>query len=430
MAIATRAERHFLDLVNQARAAEGLSPVQLETHLNSSSDAHSRWMLNNNEFSHTGRNGTSPRDRMENAGFDLSGTWMVAENVAFISNNRDGSLLDEVAALHRNLMDSEGHRANILNPQLEYIGIGLQTGNFRYDGQSFNAAMVTQNFASTQGNVSVDVAPGITIDSMDFSLIPVAQPARGEWISTYGDRGLTITSQAGSAPVQGSARADDIRLGGRDNVVDGGGGHDWIAGGAGNDTLRGGAGNDVILGQNGNDRLLGQKGHDLLVGGAGNDTLLGGQGSDTLRGGAGNDLLQGDAGHDWLAGGAGADTLRGGAGNDWLHGNAGHDRLFGGAGADTLIGGAGNDTLTGGAGADTFVFQRNSGIDRVTDFQPGTDRILIAERAFQGNVTQLVENNIRETANGVVIDLLDGNRIVFVGERLTVQDIADDIFTF
>ncbi len=69
----------------------------------------------------------------------------------------------------------------------------------------------------------------------------------------------------------------------------------------------------------------------------------------------------------------------GGAGSDVVTGNAANNTLSGGAGNDNLNGGAGVDTLTGGTGADTFVFQFGwsilSGIDRITDFAIGTDKI-------------------------------------------------------
>ena len=148
------------------------------------------------------------------------------------------------------------------------------------------------------------------------------------------------------------------------------------------------------------------------------------------NGGAGHDLIDGGAGPDRLWGGAGADTLRGGAGHDWLHGGAGHDVLRGGVGQDTLVGGAGNDRLYGGAGADTFVFQPGSGVDRVMDYQPGIDRILLAQSLMVGDPTGFVQDNIRQTAAGVVIDFGPGHRVVFEGPELRVVDIADDIFLF
>lgn len=63
-----------------------------------------------------------------------------------------------------------------------------------------------------------------------------------------------------------------------------------------------------------------------------------------------------------------------------LTGTAGGNTLVGGAGDDTLTGLQGRDLLTGGDGADHFVY---TGVldagDRITDFQPGIDRLVVAQ---------------------------------------------------
>lgn len=43
---------------------------------------------------------------------------------------------------------------------------------------------------------------------------------------------------------------------------------------------------------------------------------------------------------------------------------------------DFIEGGPGNDTLTGGHGHDTFILRAGGGIDSITDYQPGIDRIM------------------------------------------------------
>ena len=84
------------------------------------------------------------------------------------------------------------------------------------------------------------------------------------------------------------------------------------------------------------------------------------------------------SGADRFIGRQGNDTVSGGAGRDVLLGGGQDDVLMGGGGWDVLIGGNGADTLTGGAGVDRFRFGNDNGtVDRVTDFETGTDRILI-----------------------------------------------------
>lgn len=152
MSTASEVEREMLALINQERTSRGLDPLQLERQLNESSEDHSAWMLNTDRFSHTGSGGSSATQRMQSAGFDLEGSWRTGENIAWQSERGAPGISDDVAQLHQNLMNSPGHRANILNPDFKYIGIGVETG----DMQGFDAVMVTQNFATTDAEVVLD----------------------------------------------------------------------------------------------------------------------------------------------------------------------------------------------------------------------------------------------------------------------------------
>ncbi|WP_050603990.1 CAP domain-containing protein [Ruegeria sp. 6PALISEP08] len=152
MSTASSIEQEMLTLINAERTARGLNTLQLETQLNDSSEDHSTWMLNTDTFSHTGSGGSSATQRMEAAGLDLEGNWRTGENIAWQSERGAPGISDDVAQLHQNLMNSPGHRANILNPDFEYIGIGIETG----DMQGFDAVMVTQNFAATDAAVMLD----------------------------------------------------------------------------------------------------------------------------------------------------------------------------------------------------------------------------------------------------------------------------------
>ncbi|RLJ58968.1 Cysteine-rich secretory protein family protein [Litoreibacter meonggei] len=156
MAIATDLERYMLDLINDERTSRGLDTLQLEQNLNASADAHSDWMLNADVFSHTGAGGSTATQRIQAAGFDLDGSWQTAENIAIQSERGDPGYEDDVAQLHENLMDSPGHRANLLDPDLDYIGIGIDVGDFDYGSGEYNSVIVTQNFGSTQGEVDLD----------------------------------------------------------------------------------------------------------------------------------------------------------------------------------------------------------------------------------------------------------------------------------
>jgi predicted extracellular nuclease len=61
-----------------------------------------------------------------------------------------------------------------------------------------------------------------------------------------------------------------------------------------------------------------------------------------------------------------------------INGSAGRDTLVGTAGDDVISGGPGNDKLTGGGGADHFVYgSLRDGVDTITDFAPGEDRVVL-----------------------------------------------------
>jgi Ca2+-binding RTX toxin-like protein len=71
-----------------------------------------------------------------------------------------------------------------------------------------------------------------------------------------------------------------------------------------------------------------------------------------------------------------------------VFGDDGNDRLIGGSHRDQLDGGDGNDKLTGGRGADQFVFDTvlnpATNVDRITDFKPRVDKMLLSEAEFAG----------------------------------------------
>jgi len=135
-------EQYMLELINADRALVGAQPLVFDDHLQESTEAHSRWMIASDVFAHKGVNGSNPSQRMEDAGYHLTGTWASGENIAWVSLRSPEGYRDEVRLLHKNLMNSPSHRENILNPDFQEIGIGINIGNM----QGWDAAVVTQNF--------------------------------------------------------------------------------------------------------------------------------------------------------------------------------------------------------------------------------------------------------------------------------------------
>lgn len=112
----TTAEQQMLDLVNQERAKAGLAPLKADLELTKLARLKSQDMISHNYFSHQSPTYGSPFDMMKSFGI----TYQTAgENIAGNSS---------VTGAHTALMNSTGHRANILNPNYTHIGIGIVSG--------------------------------------------------------------------------------------------------------------------------------------------------------------------------------------------------------------------------------------------------------------------------------------------------------------
>lgn len=264
----------------------------------------------------------------------------------------------------------------------------------------------------------------------------------------------TLHGEAGNDVLVGGAGRDVMNGGlGNDQIwagagdagndrADGGGGNDVIGGGDGNDTLIGGDGRDTLYGGDGADRLDGGAGNDVAWAGSWSDDIAGGGGNDTLGGGWGNDTIDAGTGHDMIYGGRGDgadrvmagdgrdtvftgdgnDTILGGGGNDVVFNGGGSDRVNGGAGNDTLWGGPGDDRLTGGAGADEFHFVAGNGDDTITDFESGTDAIVLEGTGMTYGALEMTD-----TATGVVVDYGGGTLSI---DGVSSSDLGAGDFVF
>ncbi|WP_299499801.1 CAP domain-containing protein [uncultured Roseobacter sp.] len=172
MSQANALEQLMLDLINAERAAAGVDPLTFDSDLNTSAEDHSTWMLEEDQFSHQGAGGSSPTARMQDAGFEFEGAWRSGENIGWQSERGAPGLEDDVEQIHESLMNSPGHRANILNPDFEEIGIGIERGDFT-SGSTFDSVMVTQNFATTDAVDDDDTVGPVAQTDTDTDDTPV-----------------------------------------------------------------------------------------------------------------------------------------------------------------------------------------------------------------------------------------------------------------
>jgi serralysin len=425
-------EQYLVELINRARANpaaeasrygialnEGVpsdetistsakQPLAINPYITDAARQHSQWMIDADIFSHTGSGGTSPHQRMINAGYTFTGSYASGENIAYNSSTGSINSTTGTGKNHEILFvdkdyPNRGHRTNMLNESYREIGAGVATGSFN----GWNAVMLTEDFGKTGTNVfltGVAYTDAVTKDNF----YTVGEGLGGVTISakplttteiytttTWDSGGYSLALPAGTYTVtaSGGALGGTVTYG---NVVVGSsnvkrdftplnldsfatviGGKLKVMGTAGvdaisityngnsyqvsrNSTTTTLSGNGVtsieIYGEDGDDAIfigasvmgtyaIGGNGNDYLQGGDFNDTLSGGAGKDRVFGGIGDDRVNGNGGHDRLNGEASKDRLYGGEGNDTLDGGSSTDRLFGDAGNNTYYGQGGDDYL-------------------------------------------------------------------------------------
>jgi uncharacterized protein YkwD len=112
-------ERRMLEMVNQERRKVGLAPLKNDEPLKQVGRAHSADMLKRGYFSHNTPEGVDPFERMEQAGivYETAG-----ENLAYAPT---------VEIAMTGLMNSPGHKANILKPEYRLLGVGCMDAGVR-----------------------------------------------------------------------------------------------------------------------------------------------------------------------------------------------------------------------------------------------------------------------------------------------------------
>ena len=130
------AAEEMVRFVNQERQSRGLAPLVVDQKLAQAARRHSELMASTGELEHVIGSEARLPQRITGLRFDASG-----ENVALSSSP---------ARAHDGLMHSPGHRANILDPQYNAIGVAvIRTAQGLY---------ITEDFAHKLREFSVDEA--------------------------------------------------------------------------------------------------------------------------------------------------------------------------------------------------------------------------------------------------------------------------------
>ncbi|MDX2107964.1 MAG: CAP domain-containing protein [Candidatus Melainabacteria bacterium] len=112
-------ESYMLTLVNKHRKENGIATIGTDGTLARCAREHADDMIKRKFFNHTNPDGLDGFKRAQKAGYKKG----VRENIARTAMGGNGIL--EVEAADEGLMRSPGHKANILDPELKVVGIGI-----------------------------------------------------------------------------------------------------------------------------------------------------------------------------------------------------------------------------------------------------------------------------------------------------------------
>ena len=142
------AEQLLLDLANQARARTGAPLLRLDAGMCQAARAHAEAMFSAHQLSHQFNGEPSLPQRLAattDTQLDQEG-----ENVAFDLNAEKG---------HQHLMLSPPHRANLLNPAYNVVGLGVvRSGDRLYIVQDFGHALPNYSPSEVKDRIATTVA--------------------------------------------------------------------------------------------------------------------------------------------------------------------------------------------------------------------------------------------------------------------------------
>ena len=378
-----------LELTNIERSKLGFSPLTFNTQLLNAAATHSQNMALQDFFSHTGKDGSSLASRISATGYQFS---VAAENIAAGS-----STPEQVVS---SWMNSSGHQANILNPNLKEIGISYYFLANDTGSVNFNHYW-TQVFAT----------------SLDGTVNPTPTPT---------PKTISITSPIPNATWDGSPTTAPKNTASGGNYFLSDSADTQISANAAGLPIFALSGKDNITGGDGADSINGMQGADTINGAGGNDSLSGGKESDSIDGGVGNDLIGANNDNDRLIGGDGNDTIRGGKEDDILMGGNGSDLLAGDRGQDMLTGGGGNDTfiLAGGLSASATLISA----DVITDLAIG-DKIGLTDGMGFANLTfESVSLQLDGGASVASWAIKSGNNYFGIVQGVSESQLTSSVF--
>jgi hypothetical protein len=153
----TLAEQRILVLVNQERSHAGVPPVTLDPRLTAAARKHCQRMIQADSLVH------------QLPGEDPLLLRLVAEGVRSDHDGENIALNGDIASAHAALMQSPGHRANVLGAQFNAVGIAVMvTGELLYVTEDF--ARVLPDFSDFEADAAAQQAINDYVRSLRLPL--------------------------------------------------------------------------------------------------------------------------------------------------------------------------------------------------------------------------------------------------------------------
>ncbi len=164
--------------VNALRAAHGLPPYKLNSALMAAAQAHSEEQAANSDTSHTGVNGSTPKERAIAAGYGNGAAVFITENLA------SGGKMTPATAVEIWQSDSL-HLNAMLSPDYTDAGAGMASnGNFTYI--TLDVGYIAGQAGSSKGTTLAYTQSPVTTQT------PTAKPSKGFVVMPV----ATVTPQA------------------------------------------------------------------------------------------------------------------------------------------------------------------------------------------------------------------------------------------
>jgi uncharacterized protein YkwD len=143
----SEAEQRLLELANQARSQAGESPLVLDDGLSQAARIHAQAMFEERQLSHQFDGEPSLVRRLA-----------AASNLLLDQNGENVALDSDVDRGHQHLMLSAPHRANLLNPAYNVVGLAvIPSGNRLYIVQDFGHALPTYSASEVKNQIAAAV---------------------------------------------------------------------------------------------------------------------------------------------------------------------------------------------------------------------------------------------------------------------------------